>query len=271
MSQTKQLKRIISDYEPYINPKKITDKPDNIFVKPDDTCITKFKALIIGPEDTPYDGGFFFFDGSFPDTYPFTPPKLMMTTIDGCVRFNPNLYETGKVCLSILGTWNGPPWKPTLNLSSVLLSVQSLMSDNPICNEPRWEAIQKSDQKSIKYNQYIKYHTVRLAILGVLNNRFPNYNCFKSDIDLYFQKKYKQILNDLLDLSILNPISVDTNIMYFIKPETINFKSLYDTFEKYCESTKISNKAINTPTKAINTPTKTLKKKLKVLTTNEPI
>lgn len=44
-----------------------------------------------------------------------------LTTGGGCVRFNPNLYVCGKVCLSLLGTWSGPAWHPA---TSTLLQVQ---------------------------------------------------------------------------------------------------------------------------------------------------
>ena len=60
--------------------------------------------LIIGPFDTPYEGGFFHFYLRFSPNYPRCPPRVkFMTTGSGRVRFNPNLYCNGKVCLSILG------------------------------------------------------------------------------------------------------------------------------------------------------------------------
>lgn len=53
-------------------------------------------------------GGFFYFTISCPSNYPNEPPKVKFhTTGGGTVRFNPNLYANGKVCLSILGTWSG--------------------------------------------------------------------------------------------------------------------------------------------------------------------
>ena len=61
-------------------------------------------ALVIGPRATPYAGGFFYFLISFTPEYPIKPPHVvLMTTGNGRVRFNPNLYGNGKVCLSILG------------------------------------------------------------------------------------------------------------------------------------------------------------------------
>ncbi len=48
-----------------------------------------------------------------------------LTTGGGTVRFNPNLYNCGKVCLSLLGTWSGPSWQPGI---STLLQVRPLTS-----------------------------------------------------------------------------------------------------------------------------------------------
>ena len=71
------------------------------------------------PTDTPYTGGVYEFDILFPvkaPGYPSVPPKVKFrTTGAGSVRFNPNLYNDGKVCLSLLGTWDGAPgeqWSP---------------------------------------------------------------------------------------------------------------------------------------------------------------
>ncbi len=61
------------------------------------------RALIAGPEGTPYAGGLFAFDIWFPAGYPNVPPLMLLeTTGQGRVRFNPNLYADGKViCLPI--------------------------------------------------------------------------------------------------------------------------------------------------------------------------
>ena len=64
--------------------------------------------LLMFPEsvDCPYCGGCFIFDVFIPVIYPAVPPKVkLVTTGYGTVRFNPNLYNCGKVCLSLLGTW----------------------------------------------------------------------------------------------------------------------------------------------------------------------
>jgi ubiquitin-conjugating enzyme E2 Z len=80
--------------------------------------------MICGPKDTPYEGGFFVFYFRYPPTYPNEPPiGKFLTTDSGRVRFNPNLYKNGKICLSLLGTWSGPGWTPAHSLKSVLLSI----------------------------------------------------------------------------------------------------------------------------------------------------
>ncbi len=91
------------------------------------------RAVIFGPEDTPYDSGAFVFDIWLPLDYPSIPTKFqLLTTGAGRVRFNPNLYNNGKVCLSLLGTWSCPSWTPASTLWQVLVSIQRLI----IVSEP---------------------------------------------------------------------------------------------------------------------------------------
>lgn len=100
-----------------------------------------FHALISGPVDTPYEGCFLYFRMRLPPDYPSCPPKVKLcSTGGGRVRIHPNLYASGKVCLSILGTWQGPAWSPANSLSSVLMSIQSLLTDAPLRSEPGFEA-----------------------------------------------------------------------------------------------------------------------------------
>ena len=111
-----------------------------------ETDMTIAFAVITGPFDTPYEGGFFLFKFNFPNDYPNTPPKVkLLTTGGGRVRFNPNLYSNGKVCLSLLGTWSGRAgemWSAeTSNLLQVLISIQGLvLVQDPYFNEPGYEA-----------------------------------------------------------------------------------------------------------------------------------
>ncbi|KAF3505900.1 hypothetical protein F2Q69_00003504, partial [Brassica cretica] len=90
------------------------DLPEMIFVRAYESRMDLLRAVIIGADGTPYHDGLFFFDIFFPDTYPSVPPVVHYHS--GGLRINPNLYNGGKVCLSLLGTWSGAAsqmWIPT--------------------------------------------------------------------------------------------------------------------------------------------------------------
>ena len=162
----KPILRIIRDVMEMIN-----EPIDGIEVKLNKEDIFKQTIMIVGPNDTPYFGGYYFFELEFPKNYPKTAPKVIMKTIDGTIRFNPNLYECGKVCLSILGTWSGPSWTDIMTLKTILLSIRSIMSDFPITNEPGFENTPRDSQKNIDYNCYLIYHNYRLAIMNIIKKK----------------------------------------------------------------------------------------------------
>lgn len=126
--------------------------------------MTKGLALIEGPENTPYEGCLLLFSISFPDDYPFSPPKVVFLTTDGKTRFHPNLYVDGKVCLSILGTYSGPSWSGTQSLSTVLLSIQGLLDSNPLSHEPAYERGTLLDPRHKEYRDAIEHNFVKLMV-----------------------------------------------------------------------------------------------------------
>jgi len=104
-----------------------TDPPENCSAGPKEDDITCWTASILGPEDSPYEGGIFALDLYFPKDYPFKPPKFFFKT----KIFHPNINERGNICLDILGE----QWSPVLTVSKVLLSIVSLL-DSPNPNDP---------------------------------------------------------------------------------------------------------------------------------------
>ena len=82
--------------------------------------------MIVGPARTPYEDGLFFFDFQLSSDYPQSPPVGHYYSY--CTdRLNPNLYEDGKVCVSLLGTWSGKgteSWTPNSNMLQLLVSIQ---------------------------------------------------------------------------------------------------------------------------------------------------
>ena len=82
----------------------------SIWLRYDEDTPQYIRALLAAPlpGPTPYSGGVYAFDMYVPNDYPQTNPKVqLLTTGGGRVRFGPNLYACGKVCLSLLGTWEG--------------------------------------------------------------------------------------------------------------------------------------------------------------------
>ena len=152
------------------NLKHLTKEPlEGIYVCPDEDRVDQCYALLIGPEDTPYENGFFYFHMDFPFDFPFNPPKVtFMTTGGGQVRFNPNLYADGKVCLSILGTWKGPAWSPAQSIGSLLLSIRSLLNEQPYHNEPGFET-EQHENGCKNYNQIVRHETIRVAVLDMVD------------------------------------------------------------------------------------------------------
>ncbi|MEW5308758.1 MAG: hypothetical protein WDW38_000692 [Sanguina aurantia] len=157
----------------------------SVFVRVDEAKATVWRALIVGPEDTPYSGGCFVFDIYFPVTYPNTAPLVnLRTTGGGLVRFNPNLYNCGKVCLSLLGTWQGGKgenWDANVStMLQVLISIQSLiLVPDPYFNEPGYEKTHNTDAGrylSRDYNKVIQLGTIRYAMIDMLKHPLPEFH-----------------------------------------------------------------------------------------------
>ena len=146
------VKRIAKDVK-YI----IKNPINNIFYKHDDEIITKGYALILGNNDSPYSNGNYLFEFTFPDNYPYEPPKLKFLTNDGNMRFHPNLYTNGKVCLSIINTWNGEGWTSCNNINSVLLILISIFDNDCLTFEP---GIDINHYNVKKYNILVGYKNI---------------------------------------------------------------------------------------------------------------
>lgn len=183
-------KRLFKDI---INISKNPLNDEGIFYKHDSDDIKRGYAMIIGPTETPYKHGFYFFNFTFPETYPFDPPKLEFMTGDGKTRFNPNLYRQGKVCLSILNTWSGEQWTSCQTIRSVLLTLITVLNDKPLLNEP---GIKESHSDFHRYNEMISYKNYEIAILKSVtnNNSFVFFKeLFAEEISEYFNKHKDEI------------------------------------------------------------------------------
>ena len=209
MISSSTIKRLASDV------KKIMKEPlteQGIYYKHDDTNMLLGYAMIVGPKNTPYENGYYFFDFSFPVNYPFAPPTVKYYTNDGYTRFNPNLYKSGKVCVSILNTWHGEQWTGCQTISSILLTLCTLFTENPLLNEP---GVLNTSYDIIPYNNSIHYKNYEIAIYNNMINCSNNsniFNIFYNDMKLLFLKNYDSIINN-----IKNKIDTDNDKEYIVK------------------------------------------------------
>ena len=219
------------------------NRPDDIYIYFDKKNISTVYSMIVGPQSTPYFGGYFFFEIKFPSNYPSNSPSVKFLTTDGDVRFNPNLYANGKVCLSILGTWSGPKWEPVMTMKSVLLSIQSLLCEIPLRNEPGYTNVEPTNTISLQYTQYVIYNVYKIGIMDILDNKIIDsviYREFKDIIILNLKKNYNNLKNDLLSYSEIYGSVPYINPVYSSKTGKINLDFI-ELCKKFIDFTKQYN------------------------------
>ena len=183
----------------------------SIYVRVAEDRMDLLRAAIIGPKGTPYHDGLFFFDVHIPSSYPSGPPVyskalacfllfIMFFTFywniclwwglqlvhyhSGGLRINPNLYNCGKVCLSLLGTWSGKgceKWNPAQStLLQVLVSIQALiLNEKPYYNEPGYEATANTphgQRNALEYNDNTFLYSCRTMLYSLRRPPEVTYN-----------------------------------------------------------------------------------------------
>ena len=218
---------------------------DGIYYIHDEDNMLKGYAMIIGPEETIYEDGFFFFEIKIPYNFPFAPPKVIFHTQGDNIRFHPNLYRNGKVCLSILNTWKGEQWTSCQTLRSVLLTLVTLLHNKPLLNEP---GITEKHDDFVPYNKIIEFKTYAVAIDNICNQKnIPlSFVSFFPFVKKHFFKKYEKIIKRL-DKKIEenpNPQIISAYIYNMIKV-FINYKDV----KAKIEGTYYTYKLLDDPTK----------------------
>ena len=160
------------------------DSYNAITVRADANRLDVMKSMIAGAEGTPYANGLFEYHVYLPNEYPNGPPKCNLeTTGSGDVRFNPNLYSCGKVCLSLLGTWRGSAsenWDPKIsNLLQLFLSIQSVvMSEDVYFNEPGYEGeagTEEGEKKNEGYSNIVRLCNIKYAMVKHIKTPVPGF------------------------------------------------------------------------------------------------
>ncbi|CAL5346847.1 unnamed protein product [Camellia sinensis] len=172
--------------------------PESIYVRAYEDRIDLLRAVIVGAPSTPYHDGLFFFDIAFPSDYPHQPPKVYYRSHG--LRLNPNLYENGNVCLSLINTWDGNKnerWNSSSStILQVLVSIQGLvLIDRPYFNEPAYAKVKNKSNKywldkSNAYNEDVFALSCKTMIY-VLGKPPGNFEGFVSD---HFCKRGEDIL-----------------------------------------------------------------------------
>nr|XP_050025426.2 ubiquitin-conjugating enzyme E2 Z-like [Dermacentor andersoni] len=125
------------------------DPPPGVYVAPEENDMTTLHAVIVGPWGTPLEGGLFHLQLRYPPDYPMVPPIARFMTDEDNVSFSSHV-NGGSICLSLLCTAPGPSWSPALTISSLLVSIQSLMTDDA--------------------EESARHDTVRVAVCGTLED-----------------------------------------------------------------------------------------------------
>jgi ubiquitin-conjugating enzyme E2 D/E len=147
MSEIKRLRKELDDMQ--------KDAVSNLSAGPVNDNLFEWEAVILGPVETPYEGGVFNLSISIPSNYPFKPPMVIFKT----KIYHPNINSAGSICLDILKT----QWSPALTISKILLSICSLLAD-PNPNDPLVPDIANIYKNNIElYNKTAKEWTMTYA------------------------------------------------------------------------------------------------------------
>lgn len=178
----KHIKRIYKEI-------KGLEKDPEIQIIYNDEDITNLKIIFHCSKDSVYTHKFIALEIKINDDYPFKSPKVKFLHYNN-IRIHPNLYNDGKICLSILGTWAGPSWESSMNIESIIRSIMSLLDNDPYKHEPGV----KGDIIYAKYVKFITFHDLLFNYIEKLETEFSEY------IKKYIETNYDNI-RSLLSIS----------------------------------------------------------------------
>lgn len=216
--------RLIKDIVEIIK-KPLTDHGIHYFH--DENNILQGYAIIFGPKTSIYENGIFLFRFKFSSNYPFEPPVLKYLTNDGKTRFNPNLYRSSKVCLSILNTWRGEQWTSCQTIRTVLLTLITLFHNKPLLNEP---GITEKHRDFDTYNKILEYQNFKIAINGIYSKKYlpMDFEKFFDTIEDHIRKEKKNIINKLIYLSETYKEKVNLHTSLYNMTVSIDYKTLLE-------------------------------------------
>eukprot|EP01112_Ceratiomyxa_fruticulosa_P008591 TRINITY_DN2225_c0_g3_i1.p1 TRINITY_DN2225_c0_g3~~TRINITY_DN2225_c0_g3_i1.p1 ORF type:complete len:150 (+),score=28.32 TRINITY_DN2225_c0_g3_i1:251-700(+) len=120
----------------------LSEPAPGISATPHEDNLRYFNVIIAGPAGSPFEGGIFKLELFLTEEYPMAPPKVRFLT----KIYHPNIDKLGRICLDILKD----KWSPALQIRTVLLSIQALLSapnpDDPLANDvaEHWKSNEKA-------------------------------------------------------------------------------------------------------------------------------
>jgi ubiquitin-protein ligase len=153
------MKRLQTEYKQYIKEPNyfysISINPNNFFI---------WDVLLIGPPDSPFEGGIFKCQFKFTTSYPNKPPEFKFIS----QIFHPNIYPDGKVCISILHEGVDEfgyesiteRWCPSHSVDSVLMSILSMITN------PNFESPANLDASIMWRNNWQEYKNTIYKIIS---------------------------------------------------------------------------------------------------------
>jgi ubiquitin-protein ligase len=195
----------------------------DVFIYFDESDINQMIVMIRGQEG-PYEFCQFLFHISFSDDYPMSPPIVKFCSSDGKTRLNPNLYIEGKVCLSILGTWQGDPWTSVMTIKTVILSIMALvMTREPLRNEPGMES--SPEDKIEIYNQIVEYASLNILV-NQINHPSEMFVPLLKNMNAQFIKDYPALIEKVDRLIRSEHNQKTVKISYHSQMATLDYESL---------------------------------------------
>jgi len=229
--QKDTINRLVRDIKQIIK-SPLTD--NGIYYIHDDVDILKGYAMIIGQPDTPYFGGYYFFEFDFPTNYPHSPPSVKYRTNGNKIRFNPNLYICGKVCVSLLNTWQGDQWTSCQTISSILLTLSTLLCSDPLLNEP---GVTKTHKDLDNYNKIIEYSNLNIAVCDIIYKKEGVCLDFFEYFYIFIKEKFIENYDKLVEFAIkqndkYNNQQFNLTTSYYQMNVFINYKYIIDKLKK---------------------------------------
>ncbi|ELP91657.1 ubiquitin-conjugating enzyme E2 R2, putative [Entamoeba invadens IP1] len=183
---------------------------DNVFV---------WDIWMEGPTQTPYEGGVFNLEMTFPQDFPDNPPKLVFKS----EFWHPNVYPDGKVCISILhppgedemsGELASERWIPTQSVTSILLSVMSMLCDPNMYSPANTDAMVMCRDHNKEYLEKCKMVSKKGRASLPAGIKIPHPDTDKIEHQKQIEKNKGTVLGTSMEIDMFDDMDGGEEIIY---------------------------------------------------------